>query len=439
MKFSKYNLLFTVDDKSYLYNILSTALVEIENDVILSMERNNVSMLDSSLAMAMADLHFVVDDNADETQEYLYYFNSMKYRIGAKSLGLIFVPTYNCNLACPYCLQGAKKDEKIISNENLNSIMKFVESKLLMSSREGIAIDKINVTIYGGEPFVAKNQLIAFCDGLDKIVNNNNISSRIQIITNFTLLDERILALIKKYDISVQVSIDGAKNQHDTTRVMRNGKGTYDLIIENLQKMRDSGLKRNVVIRINVKENNLSELGEIMRSVREYSDDIYFAFVDKYKGYNDSFDACVSHKGYSEVLTRRIYPIYEKNKLPIHRPFGKESPCSICTENRFVIDANLDVYKCEVLVNQQDAKVGVLDQNGNLVLNNNYYKQMTLSPENSPKCKDCKLLPLCGGGCVGKAYINKALKNGVFECHECKMQESDLLVYLKDYVKRLNK
>ena len=112
MKFSKYNLLFTVDDKSYLYNILSTALVEIENDVVLSMERNNVSMLDSSLAIAMADLHFVVDDNADETQEYLYYFNSMKYRIGAKSLGLIFVPTYNCNLACPYCLQERKRTKR---------------------------------------------------------------------------------------------------------------------------------------------------------------------------------------------------------------------------------------------------------------------------------------------------------------------------------------
>lgn len=432
-------MLFEVDGKTYLYNLLSTALVEIEKDVVEAIEKNDVSLLAHSYVKAMIDMHFIVDDALDEAEEYLYYFNAMKYRIGAKTLGLIFIPTYNCNLACPYCLQGLKKEKKIISNENLRGVLLFVEKQMLMSQRENFGISKINVTIYGGEPFLAKHQLIMFCNELNKIALNSNIVLNIQIITNFTLLDDDIIDLIKKYNISVQVSIDGLKEQHDKTRIGHNGKGTYDQIVKNLNKMSVEGLKQNLVIRINVNEDNLSDLDEIMGSVREYSDDVYFAFVDRYKGFNDSFDSCLSHQGYSDVLTKKIYPIYEKYNLMIHRAFGKEAPCSICTENRFVIDANLDVYKCEVLVNQQDAKVGTIDSQGNLLLNNNFYKQMSLSPEKDLKCRECKLLPLCGGGCVGKAYINKALKDSNFVCRECKMQMSDLLVFLKDHVKRKTK
>ena len=436
MKLSKYNVLFEVDGKWYLYNLLSTALVEIEKDVADAIEKNDVLSIASSYVTAMAGMHLVVDDSIDEAQEYLFYFNAMKYRIGTKTLGLIFIPTYNCNLACPYCLQGLKKEKKIISNENLKGILSFVEKQMLMSQREGFGINKINVTIYGGEPFLAKHQLIVFCDELHEIASSNKALLNIQIVTNFTLLDDDIITLIKKYNISVQVSVDGLKGQHDKTRIRQDGNGTFDIIINNLKKMSSEGLKQNVVIRINVNEDNLSDLDEIMGSVREYSDDVYFAFVDKYKGFNDGFDCCLSHQGYSDILTKKIYPIYEKYNLLIHRAFGKESPCSICTENRFVVDANLDVYKCEVLVNQQDAKVGTIDNKGDLLLNNNFYKQMSLSPEKDQKCRDCKLLPLCGGGCVGKAYINRALKDSNFECRECKMQMSDLLVFLKDHVKR---
>ena len=106
MKFSRYNIKFEVDCKVYVYNTLSTALVEINESIVDSIESNNISKLDSDYIHELSRLHFVVEDGANEEMEYMYYFNSMKYRMGAKSLGLIFIPTYSCNLSCPYCLQG---------------------------------------------------------------------------------------------------------------------------------------------------------------------------------------------------------------------------------------------------------------------------------------------------------------------------------------------
>ena len=439
MKFSRYNIKFEFEGKEYLYNTLSTALVEIDKAIADSIELNDFSNLDSKYINELSQLHFVVEDEAKEEMDYMYYFNSMKYRIGAKSLGLIFIPTYSCNLLCPYCLQGAKKDKKIVSDENLARVLSFVKKRLDESRKEAVTIRKINVTIYGGEPLMAKRQVIAFCNRLHTIAESEGIEPSIQIISNCTLLDDEIMDLMKRYNTSIQVSIDGNKNEHDKTRIKHDGSGTFDTIVEKLKKLNDKGLKKSIVIRINVNENNVESAEEIMSLLREYSDDIYFAFVSKYKGFNDGFDLCLSNQSYSEILTKKIYPIYEKFGLPVYRPFGKEAPCSICTENRYVVDANLDVYKCEVLVNQPDAKVGVIDDKGNVVYNSNFYKQMSVSPYRNAKCMECKMLPLCGGGCVGKEYLNRALKNSDFDCYHCKMQERDLIVYLKDFVKRFQK
>ena len=438
MKFSRYNIKFEFDGKEYVYNTLSTALVEINETIADSMESNDISKLDSDYIHELSRLHFVVEDRANEEMEYMYFFNSMKYRLGAKSMGLIFIPTYSCNLSCPYCLQGMKKDKKIISNEDLNRLLSFVKNRLSEARKETVAIGKMNVTIYGGEPLMAKSQVIAFCDHLHAIAESEGVAMNIQIISNCTLLDDEMMDLMKKYNISIQVSIDGNKNEHDKTRIKHDGSGTFDTIVENLKRLNDKGLKKNTVIRINVNDSNVKSAEQILSLLRDYSDDIYFAFVSKYRGFNDGFDLCLSNHGYSEILTKKIYPIYEKYGLPVYRPFGKEAPCSICTENRYVVDANLDVYKCEILVNQSDAKVGVIDNNGNVIYNSNFYKQMSVSPDRNAKCRDCKLLPLCGGGCVGKEYLNKALKNSDFDCYHCKMQESDLMIYLKDYVKRLH-
>ena len=437
MKFSRYNIKFEFDGKEYVYNTLSTALVEINETIANSIESNDISKLDSDYIHELSRLHFIVEDRANEEMEYMYFFNSMKYRMGAKSLGLIFIPTYSCNLSCPYCLQGMKKDKKTISNEDLNRVLSFVKHRLSEAEKEGMAIGKMNVTIYGGEPLMAKRQVIAFCDHLQAIAESEGIELNTQIISNCTLLDDEMMDLMKNYNISIQVSIDGNKNEHDKTRIRHDGSGTFDTIVENLKRMKDKGLKKNIVIRINVNESNVESAEQIMGLLRDYSDDIYFAFVSKYRGFNDSFDLCLSNQGYSEILTKKIYPIYEKYGLPVYRPFGKEAPCSICTENRYVVDANLDVYKCEILVNQPDAKVGVIDNNGNVIYNSNFYKQMSVSPDRNAKCRDCKLLPLCGGGCVGKEYLNRTLKNSDFDCYHCKMQEKDLMVYLRDYVKRM--
>lgn len=436
MILSRYNILFEEGGSSYMYNTLSTALIQFDKTVASAIRKGDLSTLSDSLLSQMVELHFIVEDNANEIFEYMHFYNSVKYRLSACSLGIIFVPTYSCNLNCPYCLQGSLKNQGIINEESLEAVLKFVKKQIQKSSKDGHPIRVINASIFGGEPLVAKDITIKFCDTIYEIAQTNGCKTNFLLTTNATLIDREVIELIRKYNIGIQISIDGNKELHDKSRIRHNGSGTYDCIVGKLKELNDSGLKKNVIIRINTNKENINVVEDVIRDVKPYANEIYCGFLSEFKGYNDGYSSCLSFKQYSDVLTKDLYPLYQKYGIRIYRAFGKMSPCNICMENRFVIDNKLDVYKCETLINQQDAKVGTIDLDGNIHFNNNYYKQMAISPLRSKKCLDCRILPYCGGGCVGKAYVNKNKRDGNFDCYECTVTEKDLLTFIKDYIHR---
>ena len=86
--------------------------------------------------------------------------------------------------------------------------------------------------------------------------------------------------------------------------------------------------------------------------------------------------------------------------------------------------------------NHPECKVGVLDLNGNLVINDNFYKQMSFVPWKFKKCKDCVLMPMCGAGCPGEAYIRNEKNDGDVDIAECIEDNESLKKYVLDYAKR---
>jgi uncharacterized protein len=253
--------------------------------------------------------------------------------------------------------------------------------------------------------------------------------------SNLTLLDVDLLALIKKYSIHIQVSIDGTKTQHDTHRIYKNGKGTYELIMKNLRWLNENSLKDYITIRLNIDKSNLKNADEIMRAVYTYSNDVYFGFLDTFKGFNDMFsENCITNEVYPEVVSQKFNEIYKKYGFPLPQPFGKMTPCSLCCENKYFIDYRLDVYKCEMLLNQPVARAGQLADDGAFIPSAGFYSQMNHSPRRFEECMECKLLPLCAGGCVGKAYIANEKKDGILDEKRCLFTEETLITYLKSYI-----
>ena len=431
-KFSFYNYCFSHNKKNFLYNILSTSLVEVDDKILYAFKQNDVSLVPLEYMAAMRQEGFIVDFNIDEKLIYKEYFDYARF--SSQGLMINFIPSYNCNLACPYCIQGHNKSCKKMSISEVSAVIKFAEQQILESKGR---IKGIFPFLYGGEPMLSKQELIFFCSEIKRISDLHGIKPNYTMTSNMTLFDDSMLDMMREYQIHVQVSIDGLKEEHDKRRIYKNGQGTYDIIINNLKKLCAAGLKHLITIRLNIDKDNLKHAEEIFNSVKEYSDDVYFGYLREYSDLNANYkNDCIAVDKYYDITTEVFDEILKKNNRLLYPSLGKKSPCSINSENKFFIDPYLNVYKCDMLLNQPECRAGTLDLDGNFHKEAGYYQQMSFSPFEFEKCRNCKYLPICGGGCPGKKYGDRKAKDGNIMFYDCTHNEKILLTYLKNYVDR---
>lgn len=91
------------------------------------------------------------------------------------------------------------------------------------------------VVVHGGEPLLYPD-LDYFFEELTRAVTSCTLLFSIQ--TNGTLLNETTLRILEKHDVHVGMSIDGNREVHNRTRKMRDGSGSYDLVIAGIQMAR---------------------------------------------------------------------------------------------------------------------------------------------------------------------------------------------------------
>lgn len=145
--------------------------------------------------------------------------------------------TQKCNLNCTYCF------EKCKSGRNID----FDECVKVLGIEDG-ALPFERFYFFGGEPFM---NLKFVEDMIEKIENSEDISENEKrqyigsivsnLITNGTLADKH-LDFIKKYKITLQVSLDGPEDVNDACRVDYNGKGHFPQIMKNLELCRQNGI-----------------------------------------------------------------------------------------------------------------------------------------------------------------------------------------------------
>lgn len=127
----------------------------------------------------------------------------------------IFNGIFRCNLRCVHCYQDDYTDVSDLPLEELEDIA----ADLFATLSKWTKLADISVT--GGEPF-ARKDIFAFLDFLDR----SRQVSRIDILTNGTMLTERIAQSLKGLSklTSIQVSLDGASPKtHDSVR----GSGAF--------------------------------------------------------------------------------------------------------------------------------------------------------------------------------------------------------------------
>jgi uncharacterized protein len=401
---SFYNIHATVDGRSTVFNTFTGALIELDDISDRALSAGDLSRIHNESVDALREQGFVVDANRDETAEYLEEYEKDKETPGTLLCRLMLATS--CNLGCAYCYQGApEKKRDIITKPDLQRFLKWVDGETASPD-----ITKVHIDLYGGEPLLARIHLPWFFAELQQIQQRNNVDITYSITTNATLLNNDLIDLLVSNKVASQITIDGPKNCHDERRIWKNGKGSFDQIVNNVKKMVARGGCDLITIRINFDRDNYQEVGELIPFLHDLGvQRVECGWIQFRGGEHNYLDKVIDSEELDAKIDRELYAIM--------KPFGyvetvsdisRKSVCSVHRKNDFMFTPQLEAFKCDELIDNPEHRIGRIDENSRLVLEGvNYEKQTSRKPTDFESCPTCRFLPICGCGCQVAAMKTK--------------------------------
>ncbi|GBU08711.1 hypothetical protein AwDysgo_20420 [Bacteroidales bacterium] len=207
----------------------------------------------------LADKHFIVEEERDES---LFYKAAIaNYRNSNNRLDLTIAPTMDCNYSCPYCFE--KKEETYMSSEVIDSIVKYIAAQKEATD--------LHVTWFGGEPLLAIDQIREFYCKVNAVWTKGYTSN---IITNGFLITPKVLEILKEVEVkSIQITLDGLKENHNKMKYTTTCADTFSKTIENIDLILATTSEIHVTIRVNLDKNNANDFVSL-----------YHFIADRYKG-----------------------------------------------------------------------------------------------------------------------------------------------------------
>lgn len=383
---------------------------------------------------------FIVESD-QETVEYV----ETQYRIANSEnvLDLILMPVNQaCNFDCVYCYEDHSMKHRMGAFD-AESILNFIKSYNL---------SKLGIDYFGGEPLLNSDFIISFNKSVIEYSMKKAIDFTSSMTTNGYLLSPELL--LKLLDVKVnnfQISIDGVESDHNYHRPLKNGKGSFDKIYNNLVEI--SHLSEHyefmIIVRVNFSEKS-SSYEKQDKFLKKLKDDI---------GNDNRFvvnpHVIVNWKGHKDQNNALYMPISKgmeveneyRNTLRKHKlnPFnminysGLESnSCYADKKNTFVIFPSssssskniLPVQKCTIGIFDNFNSIGHINNNGKLYYNNNINKWLTKSPFKKDECRSCFFVL----NCYGSACPLNTIRSGFVKCPDEKFKEVEIVKEIMSFI-----
>lgn len=362
--------------------------------------------------------------NLSENNDYDLNVNQVEellYRTGFRHLSLEV--TEECNLRCKYCCYSEEyKSQRYHGKNNMTwDIAKKAIDWYFKSYKKAKTFNP-NLTpvigFYGGEPLL-NIKLIKQCVLYAKTLFTRDDKLYITLTTNGVLLNEDIIQFFHEEDVNMIVSLDGDKVSHDRNRVLKNGQGTFDIVMNNIRKI-------NEIRNSEVFVNSVFDLKTNLKNVFDFFDDhpniinlnispVFYSGTDYYEQFTDE-DTNKFYEKYNDLLKQFLEIVTDENfqhrpnKIPFVVKFFGNNYCSktlmkrpltpeggvikytgnCIPGNKVFVDTKGDFYMCEKVT--RDWKIGDI-QSGldfkKILEIINFYNSAT------SKCKDCVIRNHC--------------------------------------------
>jgi len=406
MKPSKFNVYIPIDtENQYLiFNTLTGSILKVDKEAKNAIVNSEIKDIDNSNVNYLRSEGIIIDDNIDELRILKVKRNIAIY----ESLTAYFtiIANYSCNLDCIYCYEkyffnknGVNPTKKINENTSKN-IIKFIQNIVLEKNYK-----RVIISFYGGEPLTNISKCVRIVKILDKWTRKRHIKLKVHFVSNGTLITSNIIKNLLPYNTTFQITLAGPKEIHNNKRFYKNKSGTFEDIMKGLKILINQ--KIPVLIRIDLDLENYLQIEKLLKDLNSRFGkglSIRFASIIPNAGSNCVYaNMCIGEKELSEIPN-----LWKKaNQLGfkvIFQPMIKYVYCKYLTNHAYILDPYENIYKCEGFVGLTEHRVGTFDKNGFSHLNSQYYNWLSIDPLIKENCKNCSILPICGGGCPCLAF-----------------------------------
>jgi uncharacterized protein len=345
-----------------------------------------------------------------------------------------------CNLDCKYCF--------FLSKQALypDSDFRMADDLLELYIRQLLESQPTQVTIawQGGEPTLM--DLDFFRRSMELVERYSKPGQRVEhtIQTNGTRLDDEWCAFFKQHNFLVGLSVDGPRELHDTYRVDKGGRGTFDRVMRGWNSLKKHGVECNILCTVHA--GNVEHAVEVYRFFRDDLGARFMQFIpivergnadlipvanlgwgargtDPRPLYLQSGNRVTDRSVEPKQLGRFLIDIFDEwVRRDVGRVYvqlfdttlgahvGQYSLCvfSPTCGDAVALEHTGDLYSCDHFV-EPYFKLGNIREThmADLVASAKQRKFGTDKQTTLPKyCRDCDVLYACNGGCPKDRFIS---------------------------------
>lgn len=331
----------------------------------------------------------------------------------------LLIPTYECNLRCPYCFEtGTRVDlnkQNLLRNvmtrgrvdEAFAAIDKLLEKRFAGQKTVQEAWRGLQIGLFGGEPLQEMTRDVTRYI----IYRARGRKGWVSAVTN--AVDLHLFEdLMGKGLGSIQVTLDGPRDVHDTKRIGPQHRQTYDAIMENLKM---AAGKLRIVIRIHTDWKSVDRTNEILEDLdrRGVKENVQ-TYVTPRHAYHSNADFPIfpnmSGAKVHEQMQLLPNPIPEASGANIESrltsyvqggltKLGPGTEYCSATAGMHLFDPLGDVFACWEVVGRPSERIGTYSSEG-IAYNQRCVDWRQRSPADIPECTNCKYVMFHFGGCA---------------------------------------
>lgn len=393
LKASYYNFFYPNGKEIIAYNSFCNSLVQLTKEdyeeYTKAIGQNISEDMANPVTKELIRCGFLIEDSYDELSIIRHRMYQSRYTTGA--LGLTIAPTTCCNFRCVYCYEDKIHRDIVMDNSTQQAIIDYVR-------KCADKIDRMQVSWYGGEPLLALNIIEKLSDAFMDICKEKSVEYSASIVTNGYLLNRQTAQfLVDKKVQECQITIDGDQESHDKRRPHYSGKGTYDTIIRNIIDI--DGILPHVAIRVNTDKNNTDAVNKIIDIIKKHNLKSFFPYAAPVHDYGGDYcvGECFSQKAFIEYEYTNLMQIGNPEYIMAKYPLLRDNVCCADSMPGMIINADGNLYKCWQDIGNDSLSYGNIKEDTINEMNEIMY--LKDDPTRDPRCSECKMLPICMGGC----------------------------------------